>query len=65
LTAMILADSSIPARCWTAPLIPTAMYRAGRTVVPVWPIFSVAHYGIVGDLNKVLPMMVKALRERR
>jgi electron transfer flavoprotein alpha subunit len=28
------------------------------------PIFSVAHYGIVGDLNKVLPMMVKALRER-
>jgi len=29
------------------------------------PIFSVAHYGIVGDLNKVIPMMVKALKERR
>jgi electron transfer flavoprotein alpha subunit len=29
------------------------------------PIFSVAHYGIVGDLKKVLPMMVKALRERQ
>jgi electron transfer flavoprotein alpha subunit len=29
------------------------------------PIFSVAHYGIVGDLNKVLPIMVKALKERR
>ena len=29
------------------------------------PIFSVAHYGIVGDLNKVIPMMIKALRERR
>jgi electron transfer flavoprotein alpha subunit len=28
------------------------------------PIFSVAHYGIVGDLNKVIPVMVKALRER-
>jgi electron transfer flavoprotein alpha subunit len=28
------------------------------------PIFSVAHYGIVGDLNKVLPMITKALRER-
>ncbi len=29
------------------------------------PIFSVAHYGIVGDLNKVIPLMIKALRERR
>ena len=27
------------------------------------PIFSVAHYGIVGDLNKVIPMMVKSLKE--
>jgi electron transfer flavoprotein alpha subunit len=29
------------------------------------PILSVAHYGIVGDLNKVVPMMIKSLRERR
>ncbi len=28
------------------------------------PIFSVAHYGIEGDLNKVIPMLVKALRDR-
>ena len=28
LMAMILADSSMPARCWTAPLMPQAMYRA-------------------------------------
>jgi electron transfer flavoprotein alpha subunit len=29
------------------------------------PIFSVAHYGIVGDLKKIIPMMIKSLRERR
>ncbi len=28
------------------------------------PIFSVAHYGIVGDLNDVVPMMVSAIRKR-
>ena len=29
------------------------------------PIFSVAHYGIVGDMNEVIPKMIKALRERQ
>ena len=28
------------------------------------PIFSVAHYGIVGDYKQVLPMMIKSLKER-
>jgi electron transfer flavoprotein alpha subunit len=32
---------------------------------PQAPILSVAHYGIVGDLKKVIPMMIKSLRERR
>ena len=26
------------------------------------PIFSIAHYGIVGDFKKVIPMMIKAIR---
>jgi len=26
------------------------------------PIFSVAHYGIVGDINQVIPMMIKTIR---
>lgn len=32
---------------------------------PEAPIFSIAHYGIVGDMKQVIPMMIKALRERR
>jgi len=28
------------------------------------PIFGVAHYGIVGDLKKVIPMMIKSIKER-
>lgn len=29
---------------------------------PEAPIFSIAHYGIVGDLNQVIPMMIRAYR---
>lgn len=32
---------------------------------PDAPIFKIAHYGIVGDLNKVLPMMIKAYQEKK
>jgi electron transfer flavoprotein alpha subunit len=31
---------------------------------PAAPIFSVAHYGIVGDLNDVIPKMIQAYREK-
>lgn len=28
------------------------------------PIFGVSHYGIVGDVSKIIPMMIKAIKER-
>jgi len=31
---------------------------------PNAPIFQIAHYKIIGDVDKVLPMMIKALREK-
>ena len=31
---------------------------------PGAPIFSVAHYGIIGDLNTVIPMMIKAYKAK-
>ena len=31
---------------------------------PDAPIFSIAHYGIVGDVNDVLPKMIKAYKAR-
>jgi len=31
---------------------------------PSAPIFGAAHYGIVGDLNQVIPMMIDAIKKR-
>ncbi len=44
------------------------MEESAKIVAINWdreaPIFGVAHYGIVGDLNQVIPMMIKAIKER-
>lgn len=44
------------------------MEESAKIVAINWdkqaPIFGVAHYGIVGDLNQVVPMMIKAIKER-
>ncbi|MBN1512444.1 MAG: electron transfer flavoprotein subunit alpha/FixB family protein [Phycisphaerae bacterium] len=44
------------------------MEESAKIIAVNWdreaPIFSVAHYGIVGDLNKVIPMMIRAIKER-
>ncbi|MCL2645841.1 MAG: electron transfer flavoprotein subunit alpha/FixB family protein [Phycisphaerales bacterium] len=44
------------------------MDNAAKIIAINWdeeaPIFGVAHYGIVGDLNKIIPMMIKAIRAR-
>ena len=44
------------------------MEESAKIVAINWdkdaPIFGVAHYGIVGDLNKLIPMMIKAIKER-
>src|SRR5271165_2527987 len=40
LTATIVLEVCMPARCWMAPEMPTAMYSWGETVLPVWPTWN-------------------------
>jgi len=46
----------------------TGMQESGRIVAvntdPNAPIFSIAHYGIAGDLHEVIPKMIKAYKEK-
>jgi electron transfer flavoprotein alpha subunit len=32
---------------------------------PDAPIFSISHYGIIGDLNEVIPLMIEDIKKRR
>src|SRR6266508_358053 len=40
LTATIVLDVCMPARCWIAPEMPSATYNCGETVLPVWPTWN-------------------------
>jgi len=44
------------------------MHESGKIIAvntdPEAPIFDIAHYGIVGDLNEVIPMLIKAYRSK-
>ena len=44
------------------------MHESGKIIAvntdPDAPIFDIAHYGIVGDLNEVIPMFIKAYRSK-
>src|SRR6516162_4917806 len=44
LTATIVLEVCIPARCWMAPEMPTATYSCGETVLPVWPTWKECGY---------------------
>jgi electron transfer flavoprotein alpha subunit len=32
---------------------------------PEAPILGIAHYGIIGDLNEVIPMLIEDIKKRR
>src|SRR5215212_5167411 len=44
LTATIVLDVCMPARCWIAPEMPLATYSCGDTVLPVWPTWNECGY---------------------
>ena len=45
------------------------MHESGKIIAvnldPEAPILGIAHYGIIGDLNDVIPKLIKAYKERR
>jgi len=44
------------------------MSESGKIIAintdPNAPIFQIAHYKIVGDVSEVLPLMIRALRDK-
>ena len=52
-------ESFIPAKCWIAPEIPTAIYRSGATTLPVY-VFGLIRRGVTPLINAVSVVMLTA-----
>ena len=63
LTATIVDAVCIPTLCWIAPLMPSARYSCGLTILPVWPICWL--YGIQPESTAARVAPDRAAERRR